>query len=77
MLFSQLHDLQQKVVFRTANEHPEELEDQRKLLAVICCDWAHEFHLRRDLEKAKQHYTEALNHRPDSEEVSQLQALSP
>uniref|UniRef100_A0A8C2HWB0 Tetratricopeptide repeat domain 21A n=1 Tax=Cyprinus carpio TaxID=7962 RepID=A0A8C2HWB0_CYPCA len=37
-----LHDLQQKVVFRTANEHPEELEDQRKLLAVICCDWAHE-----------------------------------
>uniref|UniRef100_A0A9J7ZXX0 Tetratricopeptide repeat domain 21A n=1 Tax=Cyprinus carpio carpio TaxID=630221 RepID=A0A9J7ZXX0_CYPCA len=66
---SGLHDLQQKVVFRTANEHPEELEDQRKLLAVICCDWAHEFHLRRDLEKAKQLYTDALNHRPDSEEV--------
>uniref|UniRef100_A0A8C1MAG8 Tetratricopeptide repeat domain 21A n=1 Tax=Cyprinus carpio TaxID=7962 RepID=A0A8C1MAG8_CYPCA len=68
-VMKRLHDLQQKVVFRTANEHPEELEDQRKLLAVICCDWAHEFHLRRDLEKAKQHYTEALNHRPDSEEV--------
>uniref|UniRef100_A0A673GRS8 Tetratricopeptide repeat protein 21B-like n=1 Tax=Sinocyclocheilus rhinocerous TaxID=307959 RepID=A0A673GRS8_9TELE len=62
MLFCQLHDLQQKVVFRTANEHPEELEDQRKLLVVICCDWAREFHLRRNLEKAKQHYTDALNH---------------
>ncbi|KTF86282.1 hypothetical protein cypCar_00040340, partial [Cyprinus carpio] len=68
-VMKRLHDLQQKVVFRTANEHPEELEDQRKLLAVICCDWAHEFHLRRDLEKAKQLYTDALNHRPDSEEV--------
>uniref|UniRef100_A0A8C2PLS8 Tetratricopeptide repeat domain 21A n=1 Tax=Cyprinus carpio TaxID=7962 RepID=A0A8C2PLS8_CYPCA len=59
-VLEKLHDLQQKVVFRTANEHPEELEDQRKLLAVICCDWAHEFHLRRDLEKAKQLYTKVI-----------------
>ncbi|XP_016374302.1 tetratricopeptide repeat protein 21B isoform X2 [Sinocyclocheilus rhinocerous] len=68
-VMKRLHDLQQKVVFRTANEHPEELEDQRKLLVVICCDWAREFHLRRNLEKAKQHYTDALNHSPDNEEV--------
>uniref|UniRef100_A0A673GRR5 Tetratricopeptide repeat protein 21B-like n=1 Tax=Sinocyclocheilus rhinocerous TaxID=307959 RepID=A0A673GRR5_9TELE len=76
MLFCQLHDLQQKVVFRTANEHPEELEDQRKLLVVICCDWAREFHLRRNLEKAKQHYTDALNHSPDNEEVSKHYLLN-
>ncbi|XP_016326977.1 tetratricopeptide repeat protein 21B [Sinocyclocheilus anshuiensis] len=68
-VMKRLHDLQQKVVFRTANEHPEELEDQRKSLVVICCDWAREFHLRRNLEKAKQHYTDALNHSPDNEEV--------
>uniref|UniRef100_A0A671NPY4 Tetratricopeptide repeat protein 21B-like n=1 Tax=Sinocyclocheilus anshuiensis TaxID=1608454 RepID=A0A671NPY4_9TELE len=69
-VLEKLHDLQQKVVFRTANEHPEELEDQRKSLVVICCDWAREFHLRRNLEKAKQHYTDALNHSPDNEEVN-------
>ncbi|XP_016092333.1 tetratricopeptide repeat protein 21B-like [Sinocyclocheilus grahami] len=68
-VMKRLHDLQQKVVFRAANEHPEELEDQRKSLVVICCDWAREFHLRRNLVKAKQHYTDALNHSPDNEEV--------
>uniref|UniRef100_A0A672MGE8 Tetratricopeptide repeat domain 21A n=1 Tax=Sinocyclocheilus grahami TaxID=75366 RepID=A0A672MGE8_SINGR len=67
-VLEKLHDLQQKVVFRAANEHPEELEDQRKSLVVICCDWAREFHLRRNLVKAKQHYTDALNHSPDNEE---------
>ncbi|XP_043082785.1 tetratricopeptide repeat protein 21A isoform X2 [Puntigrus tetrazona] len=64
-----LHGLQQKVVSRIASERPEEYEDERKLLVLICSDWAHEFDLRRDLEKAKQHYTDALNHCPDDEEV--------
>ncbi|XP_050953552.1 tetratricopeptide repeat protein 21A isoform X2 [Labeo rohita] len=68
-VMQKLHDLQQKVVFRVTNEHPEELEEQRKLLAAICCDWAHEFHLKHDLEMAKQHYTDALNHSPDNEEI--------
>ncbi|XP_067290523.1 tetratricopeptide repeat protein 21A isoform X2 [Pseudorasbora parva] len=63
------HDLQQKVVCRVTNEHPVELEEQRKLLSSICCDWAHEFHLKRDLEMAKQRYTDALNHSPDNEEI--------
>lgn len=46
------------------------------MLASICCDWAREFHLKHDLEMAKQHYTDALNHSPDNEEVSQLTACS-
>lgn len=72
LLYCQAHDLQQKVVCRVTNEHSAELEEQRKLLASICCDWAQEFHLNHDLEMAKQHYTDALNHSPDNEEVSQL-----
>ncbi|XP_073686749.1 tetratricopeptide repeat protein 21A-like [Garra rufa] len=68
-VMQKLHDLQQKVVFRITNEHPEELEEQRKLLAVICCDWAGVFHRSRDLEMAKQHYTDALNHSPDNQEI--------
>uniref|UniRef100_A0A672MDJ2 Tetratricopeptide repeat domain 21A n=1 Tax=Sinocyclocheilus grahami TaxID=75366 RepID=A0A672MDJ2_SINGR len=75
-VLEKLHDLQQKVVFRAANEHPEELEDQRKSLVVICCDWAREFHLRRNLVKAKQHYTDALNHSPDNEEVNNFHAMA-
>ncbi|XP_048030804.1 tetratricopeptide repeat protein 21A isoform X1 [Megalobrama amblycephala] len=63
------HDLQQKVVCRVTNEHSAELEEQRKLLASICCDWAQEFHLNHDLEMAKRHYTDALNHSPDNEEI--------
>ncbi|KAL1248216.1 hypothetical protein QQF64_021534 [Cirrhinus molitorella] len=68
-VMQKLHDLQQKVVFRVTNEHPEEVDEQRKLLAVICCDWAREFHLRHDLEMAKLRYTDALNHSPDNVEV--------
>lgn len=69
-LFCQAHDLQHKVVCRVINEHSAELQEQRKLLASICCDWAREFHLIHDLEMAKQRYTDALHHSPDDEEVS-------
>ncbi|XP_077075262.1 tetratricopeptide repeat protein 21B [Siphateles boraxobius] len=63
------HDIQQKVVCRVTNEHPAELEEERKLLSSICCDWAHEFHLKHDLEMAKLRYTDALHHSPDNEEI--------
>ncbi|XP_056119594.1 tetratricopeptide repeat protein 21B [Rhinichthys klamathensis goyatoka] len=63
------HDIQKKVVCRVTNEHPAELEEERKLLSSICCDWAHEFHLKHDLEMAKLRYTDALNHSPDNEEI--------
>ncbi|KAG1934258.1 tetratricopeptide repeat protein 21B [Pimephales promelas] len=63
------HDIQKKVVCRVTNEHPAELQEEKKLLSSICCDWAREFHLKHDLEMAKLHYTDALNHSPDDEEI--------
>ncbi|XP_051970171.1 tetratricopeptide repeat protein 21B [Xyrauchen texanus] len=62
------HDLQKKIVSCITNQSTES-EEQRKLLAVICCDCAHEFHLRNNLEMAKQLYTDALNCSPDNEEI--------
>ncbi|XP_051538517.1 tetratricopeptide repeat protein 21B [Myxocyprinus asiaticus] len=64
------HDLQKKIVSCITNEQPAESEEQRKLLAVICCDCAQEFHLRNNLEMAKQLYTDALNYSPDNEEIT-------
>lgn len=70
LLFRQMHDLQLRVIKHVSSEHQAELEEQKKLLSSICCDWAQEFHLRHELEKAKRHYTDALNHRPDDHQVS-------
>ncbi|XP_073797334.1 tetratricopeptide repeat protein 21A isoform X2 [Danio rerio] len=68
-VIQKMHDLQLRVIIRVSSEHQAELEEQKKLLSSICCDWAQEFHLRHELEKAKRHYTDALNHRPDDQQV--------
>ncbi|XP_065115136.1 tetratricopeptide repeat protein 21B [Paramisgurnus dabryanus] len=63
------HDVQQKIIKWITAEQPDQLEDQMKMMANICCDWAHEFHLKHDLEMARHHYTDALNYSPDKEEI--------
>nr|XP_055038043.1 tetratricopeptide repeat protein 21B isoform X1 [Misgurnus anguillicaudatus] len=63
------HDVQQKIINWITAEQPEQLEDQMKMMANICCDWAHEFHLKHDLEMARHHYIDALNYSPDKEEI--------
>lgn len=72
----QARDLQLKIVNRVRNEQPMRVGDQMKLLADICCDCAHEFRLRLDLETARHHYTDALNYNPDSEEVRSFTQIS-
>lgn len=75
-LLCQARDLQQKIVNRVRNEQPAQLDTQMKMLADVCCDCAHEFRLRLDLEMARRHYTDALNYSPENEEVRRFSQIS-